>query len=333
MKQVRDYDVEKLMVATVASHTALQLLRAAKKTGFRTAAICLTDNKPFYEKFGFIDEIYTAAVDTLDKLAPKLAERNTVFIPHGSFVEYCGPKKAQSFKVPFFGTRQLIEVEADQRRKMMLLREAGIPTPEEYSSPEEAEPPVIIKLAGAKGGAGYFLAFTKQELEAKTRNLNQPYIIQRYIIGVGVYMHYFSSQMFRRVEVFGADTRYEANVDGRVFGLAEPSFVVVGNRPVVVRESLLPRYMRFGEQFASAVEDTLGTPMIGPFCLETIITDKFEIKCFEFSGRIVAGTNVYMGTGSPYSVLYFDKPMDMGERIAHELKVAAEKNCLEKITS
>lgn len=333
MKRLADYDVDKLTVATVASHTALQLLRAAKKTGFRTAAICLTDNKTFYQKFGFIDEIFTASVDTLDKLAPHLAERNTIFIPHGSFVEYCGPEKAQSFQVPFFGTRQLIEVEADQRKKMTLLREAEIPTPDEYGSVEEAVPPVIVKLGGAKGGAGYFLAFSKQELLEKTRKLSQSFIIQQYVIGVGVYMHYFASPMYGRVEVFGADTRYEANVDGRVFGLAEPSFVVVGNRPLVVRESLLPRYMRYGEKFAAAVEKTLGTPMIGPFCLETIITDTFEIKCFEFSGRIVAGTNVYMGTGSPYSVLYFDKAMDMGERIAHELKNAAEKNCLEKVTS
>ncbi len=333
MKRLADYDVDKLTVATVASHTALQLLRAAKKTGFKTAAIYLTDNKTFYQKFGFIDKIFTASVDTLDKLAPYLAERNTIFIPHGSFVEYCGPEKAQSFQVPFFGTRQLIEVEADQRKKMTLLREAEIPTPAEYGSVEEAESPVIVKLGGAKGGAGYFLAFSKQELLEKTQKISQSYIIQQYVIGVGVYMHYFASPMYGRVEVFGADTRYEANVDGRVFGLAEPSFVVVGNRPLVVRESLLPRYMLYGEKFAAAVEKTLGTPMIGPFCLETIITDTLEIKCFEFSGRIVAGTNVYMGTGSPYSVLYFDKAIDMGERIAHELKNAAEKNCLEKVTS
>jgi len=73
--------------------------------------------------------------------------------------------------------------------------------------------------------------------------------------------------------------------------------------------------------------------MVGPFCLEAIITDRLEVKVFEFSGRIVAGTNVYMGVGSPYSTLYFDNPMDMGERIALELKIAHEQNLLDMVTS
>jgi len=73
--------------------------------------------------------------------------------------------------------------------------------------------------------------------------------------------------------------------------------------------------------------------MIGPFSLESIITDDLSIIVFEFSGRIVAGTNVYMGVGSPYSVLYFDNPMDMGERIAHELREGVRRGILDKMLS
>ncbi|MDW8063147.1 MAG: DUF1297 domain-containing protein, partial [Candidatus Caldarchaeum sp.] len=277
--------------------------------------------------------VFETKAEDVEKLAPLLKSRNTIFIPHGSFVEYCGPEKAEKFAVPFFGTRGLIRVEADQRKKMTLLREANIPTPGEYDSLEEAEPPVIVKRGGAKGGAGYFLAFTKKELAEKLKTLAGPYVIQKYVVGVPVYVHYFSSPMFDRVEIFGADIRYESNVDGRVFGLAEPSFVVVGNKPVVVRESLLPRLQSYGESFVKQVEKTLGTPMIGPFCLETIVTDKLEIRVFEFSGRIVAGTNVYMGVGSPYSSLYFEKPLDMGERIAYEIGEAVRERALDKITT
>ncbi|MCX8202086.1 MAG: DUF1297 domain-containing protein, partial [Candidatus Caldarchaeum sp.] len=85
--------------------------------------------------------------------------------------------------------------------------------------------------------------------------------------------------------------------------------------------------------FVKQVEKTLGTPMIGPFCLETIVTDKLEIRVFEFSGRIVAGTNVYMGVGSPYSLLDFEKPLDMGERIAYEIGEAVRERALDKITT
>ncbi len=52
--------------------------------------------------------------------------------------------------------------------------------------------------------------------------------------------------------------------------------------------------------------------MIGPFCLESVVTDKGEIVVFEFSGRIVAGTNLYTN-GSPYSWLYWNEPMSMVE--------------------
>jgi 5-formaminoimidazole-4-carboxamide-1-(beta)-D-ribofuranosyl 5'-monophosphate synthetase len=45
----------------------------------------------------------------------------------------------------------------------------------------------------------------------------------------------------------------------------------------------------------------------------------------------VAGTNIYMGYGSPYSVLYFERPMDMGERIAHEITEAVKQGKLDKL--
>ena len=113
--------------------------------------------------------------------------------------------------------------------------------------------------------------------------------------------------------------------DGRAFNLAEPILVVVGNIPVVLRESLLPTVQKYGEDFSRAVAELIPPGMVGLYSLESIIRDDLTIVVFEFLGRIAAGTNVYMGVGSPYSVLYFDKPMDMGERIAHEIVNAAKR--------
>ena len=82
----------------------------------------------------------------------------------------------------------------------------------------------------------------------------------------------------------------------------EPSFVVTGNQPVVIRESLLPRAFEMAEGTVAAsfeLEDE-SRGMIGPFCLETIVTDSLEFKVFEISARIVAGSNPFVG-GSPYS--------------------------------
>jgi 5-formaminoimidazole-4-carboxamide-1-(beta)-D-ribofuranosyl 5'-monophosphate synthetase len=59
--------------------------------------------------------------------------------------------------------------------------------------------------------------------------------------------------------------------------------------------------------------------LFGPFCLETIITRKLQIFCFEISARIVAGTNPFID-GSPYTALKYDVPMSTGRRMAREIK-------------
>ncbi len=134
----------------------------------------------------------------------------------------------------------------------------------------------------------------------------------------------------------GMDLRLEANVDGlarippRVLeelGL-EPSYVVVANIPVVARESLLARIIEYGERFNRAVKEETKAAIIGPYSLEGVVTEKLEYIVFEFSGRIVAGTNVYTGLGSPYAFLYWSEPMWMGRRIARELREAFEKRRL-----
>ena len=57
-----------------------------------------------------------------------------------------------------------------------------------------------------------------------------------------------------------------------------------------------------------------------------------KFTSFEFSARIVAGSNIYMD-GSPYYSLLFNENMSMGKRIAREIKIATEKNELDKITT
>jgi 5-formaminoimidazole-4-carboxamide-1-(beta)-D-ribofuranosyl 5'-monophosphate synthetase len=113
----------------------------------------------------------------------------------------------------------------------------------------------------------------------------------------------------------------------------EPSFVVTGNQPVVIRESLLPRAFEMAEGTVAASfeleEDARG--MIGAFCLETIVTDKLEFRVFEISARIVAGSNPFVG-GSPYSDI--NEPfMSTGRRIARSIKKAVENGELDKILS
>ncbi|BDR91006.1 5-formaminoimidazole-4-carboxamide-1-(beta)-D-ribofuranosyl 5'-monophosphate synthetase [Vulcanisaeta souniana JCM 11219] len=330
---IRNYDLDRVSVATVASHTALQILRGASRLGFYTIAVAKPSTAWFYKRFSFINEVLEVDFSDFESVIDYLIERNTVFIPHGSYVEYVGWRRAISMPIPTFGNRYLIRWEADQRLKMKLLGHAGISIPKSFDDPSMVDGPVIVKLYGAKGGKGYFIARDKDELIRRLSSIKEDFIIQEYVIGVPAYYHYFTSRMRDRVEIMGMDIRYESNVDGRVFGFEEPTFVVVGNLPMVLRESLLPTVQRYGEDFVKAVHELVPPGMIGPFSLESIIRDDMSIVVFEFSGRIVAGTNVYMGVGSPYSTLYFDKPIDMGERIAIEIKDALGRGRLMDIVT
>jgi 5-formaminoimidazole-4-carboxamide-1-(beta)-D-ribofuranosyl 5'-monophosphate synthetase len=70
--------------------------------------------------------------------------------------------------------------------------------------------------------------------------------------------------------------------------------------------------------------------MLGPFCIEGVYDNDGRFIAFEFSARIVAGTNLYV-EGSPYSAFLYDEPMSMGRRIAREIKVGHEKNALHEV--
>lgn len=72
--------------------------------------------------------------------------------------------------------------------------------------------------------------------------------------------------------------------------------------------------------------------MTGPFCLEGVYDEDGKFTTFEFSARIVAGTNLYVD-GSPYSSLIYNEPMSMGRRIAREIKNAKTRNQLSKVVT
>ena len=134
------------------------------------------------------------------------------------------------------------------------------------------------------------------------------------------------------------DKRYETNVDslGRIpsqnqQGLGiEPSFVVVGNSPLTLRESLLAEAFNMGERVIQTSKKLIRGGLWGPFCLETIITPEQKFSIIEISCRIVAGTNLFVD-GSSYSSFYYDKPVSTGRRIAMEIKEAIKKNRLSEI--
>ncbi|BBG24491.1 formate--phosphoribosylaminoimidazolecarboxamide ligase [Sulfuracidifex tepidarius] len=329
-------------ISTIGSHSSLQILHGAKMEGFNTIVITDRKREGFYKQFNFIDTVLS--FDKIDE-AVDLINRNeeSVLVPHGSLVEYLGQERVNKITTKIFGNRNIFEWEGNQHKKMFLLKTSDIKIPETFERPEDVDRLVIVKLPGAKGGRGYFLARDKVEarkgidelINKKEINSEEDVIIQEYVVGVPMYFQFFYSPLLDRTEIFGIDIRYETNVDGlrrlpSSYGSLEPTFVVVGNIPAVARESLLPTALEYANNFVKNVRERVSPGMIGPFCLESVVTDKGEIVVFEFSGRIVAGTNLYTN-GSPYSWLYWNEPMSMGRRIARELKNAVINNKLNMV--
>ena len=155
-------------------------------------------------------------------------------------------------------------------------------------------------------------------------------------MGVPVYLHFFYSPLRRELELLGVERRYETTVDaiGRIPSQMQegvmPSYVVVGNIPLVLRESLLEEVYRMGEEFVRTAARLVPPGVIGPFCIEGVYDENAEFVAFEFSARIVAGTNLYI-LGSPYSGLIYEKPLSMGRRIAVEIKNAMRSGSLAKV--
>ena len=326
-------------IATLGSHSALQILKGAKDEGFETIVVCEHGKTRPYTVFGVADEIIEVdSFKNFSSVEAKLIERDAIMIPHGSLVAYLGREGIEKMTMPYYGTKGILAWEADRHKQRDWLHAAGLRLPKIFSNPEDIDRAVIVKFHGARGGRGYFLARTPEEFHKKLalHDSHDGYAIQEYIIGVPVYAHYFYSPITKELEIMGFDKRYESNADsiGRVAAGDQitvdlsTSYTVVGNVPIVVRESLLPEMFEIGDRVIEESVKIEPPGLYGPFCLEGVVTSELEFFVFEISARIVAGTNPYID-GSPYTWLKYSEPMSTGRRIARDIKMAIEQDKLD----
>jgi len=338
-------------IATLGSHCALQVLKGAKDEGFKTILICEKKRERLYRRFKFIDKLIL--VDSFlevseSKCESLLKENNSILIPHGTLIAQMKQEQIESIQTPIFGNKHILGWESDRLLKEQLMKEAKFDLPKSISSPKEIESLVIAKRHGAAGGKGYFLASSEEEYNKKRDNLiNQGLILgdsdlylQEYSSGVLAYLQFFYSPLEKEIEFFGVDKRHESDIDGLARIPAEnqlksndiPSFNVIANSPLVLRESLLDNVYTMGENFVEASAKLVPPGMNGPFCIEGVYDQDTQFKVFEFSARIVAGTNLYVN-GSPYTTFMYNEPMSMGRRIAREIKKAEKQNKIDIVVT
>lgn len=338
-------------VATLGSHCSLQVLKGAKDEGLRTLLVCEKRREKLYKRFPFIDEliIVDSFKEILDQRCQSALEQNdAVLIPHGTLVAQMSPDEIESIRTPVFGNKWILRWESDREMKERLMKEANLPMPKPVADPSEIERLSIVKRQGAAGGKGYFMAANKEDYNAKRDQLisegvisrDETLYIQEYAAGVLAYLTFFYSPLRDELEFYGVDQRHESDIEGLARVPAQqqlksdkvPSFNVIGNSPLVLRESLLDEVYTMGESFVEAAKRVVPPGMNGPFCIEGVYDEDAKFTSFEFSARIVAGSNIYMD-GSPYYSLLFNETMSMGRRIAREVRTAAEANQIDKITT
>ncbi|HLG37265.1 MAG TPA: formate--phosphoribosylaminoimidazolecarboxamide ligase [Nitrososphaera sp.] len=341
----------KSSIATLGSHCSLQVLKGAKDEGFRTLLVSERKRLGLYKRFPFIDEIIE--VDNFseilgDPCRKRLKRENAVLIPHGTLISQMSSDDIEKIDVPIFGNKWILRWEANREMKEKLMREAGLRIPQTVKSKNDINGLCIVKLHGAAGGKGYYLAWNRESFEEGARRLieqkairsEDDLYIQEFVRGVTIYLQYFHSPITNELELLGIDRRYESDIDGigripakqQLGAGGEPSYTVIGNLPLVLRESLLDEVYKMGENFVRASERLVPPGMPGPFCLEGVYDSEGRFTTFEFSARIVAGTNLYLD-GSPYSGLLYDDPMSMGRRIAREVKIARKARKLDMIVT
>ena len=338
-------------IATLGSHCALQLLKGAKDEGFKTLLVCEKKRQSLYKRFKFIDEL--VLVDSFSEVIEErcnsiLQKNNSILIPHGTLIAQMSSEQIESIKTPIFGNKNILRWESDRNLKEKLMNESNLPTPKSVPSPDAINGLVIAKRHGAAGGKGYFIASSEDEYNKKRDQLIKEGLIkgdndlylQEYTSGVLAYLQFFYSPLKNELEFFGVDKRHESNIEGLARIPAQnqlnmekfTSFNVIANSPLVLRESLLDEVYTMGENFVKASAKHVPPGMNGPFCIEGVYDENAQFSAFEFSARIVAGTNIFMN-GSPYTSLIFDEPMSMGRRIAKEIKEADSNNQLENVTT
>lgn len=362
------YDAGNLTIATLGSHSALDICLGAKQEGFKTLVVGEKDRHKVYSSyyrtrgsFGCVGEclVLDKFSDLLQKsVQKKLTDRNSLFVPHRSFEVYLNfnyQAIEKDFAVPIFGNRDLLKIEerGDRLNQYDLLEKAGIRYPRQFKNPKEIDRLCLVKVLEKKRGfeRAFFLVENykdyQKQVEKKledgvfTERQLQEAVIEEFIVGVGVNLNFFYSPIFNRLELLGTDTRRQTNLEG-ILKIPAPyqneildkitiKYEEASHIAVTILESLLEPAHELGERFVKTSREMFPPGTIGPFALQTMIIPgppKKEFVVVDVSPRVPGSPGI---SATPYSSYLFGQPITVGRRIAQEIKKAIDRNLLNNI--
>lgn len=356
-----------ITIATLGSHSALDVCRGAKDEGFKTLVVSQKGREKTYDHYyktsgnsGCVDEciILSKFSDILNNdIQKQLSEKNAIFIPNRSFEVYINDYDAieNKFTVPMFGNKKLLRIEERgfKPNQYDLLEAAQIRYPKQFKDPKDIDRLCIVKVLEKDRGfeRAFFLAENfssyQQEVEKRlkegqfTKEQLQKAVVEEFIVGVQVNFNFFYSPLSNRLELLGTDTRRQANIEGinklpllfqnEVLKKIDIKYEEAGHIAVTVLESMLEQVFEMGERFIEASKKFVAPGIIGPFALQSIIIPgppKKDIVVIDVSPRVPGSPGI---TSTPYSKYLFGKPVSVGRRIAMEIKEALKLDRLDEI--
>ncbi|RLI27907.1 MAG: 5-formaminoimidazole-4-carboxamide-1-(beta)-D-ribofuranosyl 5'-monophosphate synthetase [Candidatus Hecatellales archaeon] len=356
---VSRYDRGKLRIGVLGSHSALEIGYGAKQEGFEVVVVCQKGREKTYTKYYRNLFDHFLILDRFkDMVLPenqeKLRELNTIFVPNRSFSVYVGYDSIErEFQVPLMGNRFMLRCEERNapRNQYYLLRKAGIPTPKVFSSPEEIDRLVIVKVPEKrrKIERAFFYASSPEEFKAKAEERIRKGIIdeedlekatiEEYVVGAKFNANFFWSPLTGELELLGFDRRIQTNLDGVLSLPASEQLEInipvqnieIGHMGATLRESQLEKIFEAGEKFVEVCKREYPPGIIGLFALQGAITKDLEFYVFDVSPRI-PGCPCVEPT-SPYMKYKYGFEVGPGRRVAMEVKRAAEENRLKEIVT
>lgn len=351
---------QKYTIATIGSHSALEICRGAKDEGFKTLVIVEKGRDKTYAKYfkSIVDDLLYVEKfkDVISaNIQKKLNAKNCIFVPHRSFEVYVNDYEAieKDFKVPMFGNRKLLRFEErDQKPNQYdLLEKADIKYPKIFKDPKTIDRLVIVKVPEKERRfeRAFFLCNSSKEFQKISQKLinNQKItkevlntaIIEEFILGVQVNFNFFYSSILGQLELIGTDTRRQTSLDGYLRLPADvqsqigfsPKYEEASHVAVTVLESMLEGAFEIGEKFVKTTQSEIDPGIIGPFALQAAITPgppKKEIVVFDVSLRMPGSPGI---ASTPYTYYLYGQSISMGRRVAMEIKASIKHNKLEKI--
>jgi 5-formaminoimidazole-4-carboxamide-1-(beta)-D-ribofuranosyl 5'-monophosphate synthetase len=241
------YDLSRLTLCSIGSHSALDVASGARAQGLRNLIVTAKGREKTYTRYFLREEspVGRGCVDGVlelqnfpeilnEDVQRRLFEQNVIFVANRSFEVYLHQEFEydeieRRMLVPFFGNRHLLraeEREPGSTDQYALMRAAAIRHPRRFASPDHIDRLVMVKAPHARVSfeRAFFLASSPEEYRATADHLMDEGIlsaaglasarIEEYVLGPSVNLNFFYSPILGELELSGTDTRRQTNLEG-----------------------------------------------------------------------------------------------------------------------